>query len=93
MTDTKNINYILIFLITIVVTIYLGKLLYGNMIKIKLYKNELYNYKTTYFDEKKKKKKKKKKRKKDISELIEPIPNKIFIGPINKKADLSRTKI
>ena len=91
MTDTKYINNILIFLITIVVTIYLGKLLYGNIIKIKLYKSELYNYKTTYFDEKKKKMKKRKK-KKEITKLIKPIPNNILTGPINKNADLSSKK-
>ena len=89
MSGSVNFNHILIFIIIITVSIYLGNLLYGNKVNI-------FNFKTTYFDEDIDSDTESESGSDDqieITDLINPIPNTILSGPINKKTDLSRKTI
>ena len=90
MSSSVNFNHILIFIIIITVSIYLGKLLYGSLV------NKI-NYKTTYFDEDTDSDSESESDSDDeqieITDLINPIPNTIISGPINQKVDLSRKTI
>ena len=91
----KNVksNHIFIFILVIIVLIYLGKLLYGNL-------NNKLNYKTTYYDEDTDgsdeyyfDESDSYTKLAEINNSIKPIPDAILTGPINDKADLSRNKI
>ena len=88
MSKNINFNHILIFIIIITVSVYLGKLLYGNLV------NKI-NYKTTYFDEDTDDSDTESDygEQMEITDLINPIPNSILSGPINEKADLTRKTI
>lgn len=88
MSRSVNFNHILIFIIIITVSIYLGKLLYGSLV------NKI-NYKTTYFDEDTDSESESDSDDEqiEITDLINPIPNTIISGPINQKVDLSRKTI
>ena len=87
MTSSVNFNHILIFIIIISVSIYLDKLLYGNI-------DNIFNYKTTNFDEDIDYSDSESDDEHiEITDLINPIPNSILSGPINNKADMSRKTI
>lgn len=94
MSKNKYFNYIFILILVIVVSIYLGKLLYGNV-------NNYLDLKTTYFDEvdnylemdEYDSETDSDFERIELNDLIEPVPKKILEGPINDKADLSRPKI
>ena len=94
MSKVLKINSILVFVIIIVVSIYLGKLLYRNF-------NNKLNLKTIYFDEdtdtesdsESDTESDTESEQIEITDLITPIPTTVFTGPINDKADMSRNKI
>ena len=93
MFSSINFNHILIFIIIITVSIYLGKLLYGNGFN-------RFNYNTAYFDEDTDDSDTDSDTESDsddeqieITNLINPIPNAILSGPINDKAEMSRNTI